>query len=148
MTDAEYRATRARISRYLKMWQRPMGLGQWTISVEFCREPPPDMQPNPPSWGALMDVEPKWQYMVARMRVNMPAALTTDDSELERTVIHELAHCVVAEMRPTKHTDDTRAHEERVVTILEKTFHSLHTDGWNAAKDDLKRKTKEKEKTP
>lgn len=58
-----------------------------------------------------------WRYSEAVVYFNLPALRDMSVEEIERTVVHELCHVLVNEMR-----SGDIDHEERVVTGLTKAF--------------------------
>jgi hypothetical protein len=124
VTDAEFKRTKRRIEKYLDRWRHILWITQWFITTEYYREPPPEM--NHGDSCSLMDIVPRWEYM----RVNMPQVALLPLDDLEKTVMHELLHCVVCEMRTNKLD---RAHEERVVSHLTKTLWAARLTGYQDA---------------
>lgn len=128
LNDREYNAQKKRIRSLTQKWIRPLGLGQWRIDIDYCRENEIALSNghDPESaFSALMDVQTQWEYMQASIRINMPFAAGLDDETLERAFVHELMHVMVCEMRvpdwagaPIEVMQSQRDHEERVVTTL------------------------------
>lgn len=145
MLDKEFRETKRRIEGLIERWRHILWLSHWQIDVTYCREAPADMD-GPGEQCAHMDILPRWEYMTAAIRVNMPQVSHLDMDDLERTVLHELLHCVVCEIRDGK--PKRSANEERVVSHLTKALWAARLTGWNDSKDDTRRKAKAKEKRP
>jgi hypothetical protein len=131
VTDKEYRRTKKRIEKTIERWRHILWLTQWQIDVTYFREPPPEM--NHGDACALMDITPRWEYLRAHIRVNMPQVALLDADSLEKAVMHELLHCVVCEMRVPDAEND-RSHEERVVSHLTKAMWAARLTGWQDAK--------------
>lgn len=66
---------------------------------------------------ALCDA--KWQYMDHELTFHLGRVRTMTAEEIEITVVHELCHILVNEMREP---DEDLKHEERVTTQLQKAF--------------------------
>jgi hypothetical protein len=145
VNDAEYRATKKRLAVLIEKWRITLYLGNWQIDTTYFRETPEDMCGSG-GYAPLMDVEPRWEYLKAIIRFNMPMLVSLSDDDLERSIVHELLHCAVCEMREmASHpadSDEARRHEERVVSQLTKAIISTEIRGWNDGKADLRKKQK------
>ena len=100
------------------IWQQLLGLEDWEINVRFysksgCKKATKD--------GVYAECRPMWEYKSAGVSFNY-RLLARRPHHIETTVIHELLHCIVNEMRDYALNPK---HEERVVTNLEKAFHSI-----------------------
>jgi len=137
LNDKKFRDTKRRVEGLIERWRRILWITQWKIDVTYFREPPADMD-GPGAQCAHMDIVPRWEYMTAAIRVNMPQVMHLDLDDLERTVMHELLHCVVCEMRHW--TPTRREHEERVVSHLTKAMWAARLTGWDDSKADLRKK--------
>lgn len=62
----------------------------------------------------------QWEYLQAKVAINVPEVARMNDDKLERVLVHELCHILVAEMRGDP--DVCSDHEERTVTQLAKAF--------------------------
>lgn len=121
MNDREYKAQSKRINAAVARWKRNLGLNNWEIDVQCCREG--EMLTNEDresasSFSPAADCEAHWQYQSAAIRFNTPLVATFDDDELNGAVVHELMHVMVCELRPARFTLSHLMHEERVVTML------------------------------
>lgn len=114
MTDAEYRKTKARVWKLAKRWQTALGLKWWHIEYDWLRESLGD--DGKPDWEVTAKVRVEWMYLKACITVCLPVMMDMSDTEIERTLVHEFMHVLVAEMRHP--CDDSDSHEERVVTTL------------------------------
>lgn len=152
MTDADYAALKADIKRHFDWWLNWLGLGHWEWEIEWHRTVMPD-SPNANGGDGMrtpMRINAVPDRLMLYIDVDMPviasalAGKQPDDEtteaarigrrerELERMVVHELSHALVAEMRPLAYAVDERSadpiverawkewifHEERVVAQM------------------------------
>lgn len=118
MKRKAYKRTRNRAKRHFEQWVYLLGLRWWDIEVRWY-DNRRDFRTasRAPSRNAAMCVYADWRYATATIYVNVEALARVDDRELEQSIVHELCHALVNEMRK-KGID----HEERVVTMLSKAF--------------------------
>ena len=112
---------KALIEKYFSLWTESMGLRWWNINLIYYREPDDilrlfksnnDVSKLVPAW-----VEAYWQYGVANIHINLPDFVGMTEGYIEETIVHELCHVLINEMR-----EDELHHEERVATTLQKAF--------------------------
>ena len=108
-TKQEYR-----VRKIMAKWIHKLGLDKWTIECH-CEDRP--LAQTDGHWSTTCDVEVHWPYSTALIRFYMPDVKNIDDDELERKAIHELIHCLVAELTEAPKADRYN-HEERVVSQL------------------------------
>lgn len=94
-------------------WTKLLGLELWDIAVELA----PDTGEADINLEAVAECMSHWQYERATIRFLQEYVDSVDDACLERTVIHELLHCVLAEMR-----EEGAKHEERTTVNLTRAF--------------------------
>lgn len=117
MNDAEFQAQQERIVRLFMKWRDRMWLTQWTLHFSFFREGIPCEPRDDSDKGEPRFVtDSKWEYLRAHIKADVGDIVGITDVELEASAVHELGHCVVAEMRHT--SDDYWKHEERVVCTI------------------------------
>ncbi len=114
MTARELGKTRTKIKRLLKEWIPLLELEKWTLNISYEAKVPAGEEAEE-GWDYYADAEPSWEYSTAIIRFFLEPLSGVTSKELEETVVHELVHCVVNEMR-----DKNIKHEERVVSILTK----------------------------
>jgi len=104
----------AAIKRCVKLWQKRLLLGHWTVEVEFSELD-----------GYAADCHAQPEYLQAKLRFDTGSDIDED------TVIHELLHCYthglahVAEQlagADDRWKEMVRIEEERLTTSLEKLF--------------------------
>lgn len=127
MNDAEYDKQKARIQRLINYWVKLLGLGWWRIDFAYKREGL-KLDDNIDDTGTeftAAKTHAHWQYLDALTEWNMPWVAGADDENLEKTVVHELVHLFINEMRewagdgaPPGGLKHAIRHEERVVTQL------------------------------
>ena len=110
---------RNKIKRYLNLWVKQLGLGMWRIDAYYYDNPLTVMKEFAAGENEIVyaEVTSDWRYMKAAIKFNMPALTGKTDEEIEASVVHELCHILVCEMRT-----DGVDHEERVVTGLQLAF--------------------------
>lgn len=153
MNDRDYKAQERRIRQFANFWAKALGLNQWALHFQLCREGEmqADHDNSPESaFAPLMDCETQWEYQQAHIRINAPMLATVDDAAAERCVVHELAHVLVSEMRVPDWagaTDEARHslrdHEERVVTMLANALLWTREAGYAEGKRDARKPKKE-----
>jgi hypothetical protein len=123
MNDEEFARQKARIEPLIARWVEPIGLGWWTLTFGYCRgEFEVDGESAP---QALACCTANWRYLHAYIEFNMSRVQNVDDDELERGFVHELMHVFLNETR--ENGKDWLDHEERVATMLSKSFVWLRT---------------------
>ena len=128
MTDADYEATRQRITALAVKWLGMLGLKWWNIDTVYDRAST-DFED-----GCVARVSCRWEYAHASMLWNMPLAFQQTDDELERIFVHECMHIFLHETRAGTNCEcpwDIR-HEERVATMLQKAFLWVHVAAFEA----------------
>ena len=91
-----------------------MGLGDWTISTEFVEELEGG---GDEEFLSAMRVFVYWEYKNAVIKISHKALKDRTKKEVERLIVHELAHCLVDEIK-----EGGIKHEERVATNLTNAF--------------------------
>lgn len=121
MKRKAFKRQRARCQRVIGEWLQPLGLLWWETTINYYDDPAefPGGAGSGDSHVAAR-VWAQWEYLQATVAINVPEVARMDDDRLERVLVHELCHILVAEMRadPDVCTD----HEERTVTQLAKAF--------------------------
>lgn len=121
MRKRERKRQEKRVRKLVRRWTEPMGLLWWKLDVIYyagydeCKQlfGKPDVTVE-----TVMRTYASWQYLEATLEVNLQRVATMGDVELEYTVVHELAHVLLVEMREAK--DPGGRHEDRVATTLAK----------------------------
>ena len=106
--------TKKLINKYLKWWIKYTGLGYQTVRVVFV-----DFWEGGMSCDAICDTN--WKYMESTLTFNITHMQGRSDTEIEETVVHELAYIFLNEMRADEETGAIE-HEERVASSLQKAF--------------------------
>jgi len=112
-----FKRHRRRIRRCFDEWGTKLGLRWWSVEIRYYDRPKHFRKASGASANAAMRVWADWRYMTATIAVNVPALAELSDDELERSIVHELVHILVNEMRED---DPDVKHEERTVTMLTK----------------------------
>lgn len=110
-------------------WIPMLGLAWWDLEIVYYDDPTEIVNRfrNDDNGIVTMFVSTNWIYAESRVSVNLPALTDMTPDKIERTVVHELCHILVNEMR-----EGELHHEERVVTGLTKAFmwtESMTKDG-------------------
>jgi len=126
VNDREARTERARIRRVIKQWHDRLGLGWWYVDYLYERDPAPSHDDGQTRITTRATATALWDQGSATITFFMTVIADLDDDQLEYTVVHEMCHIIVREMREDRLADETThpniAHEERVVTNLARAF--------------------------
>lgn len=116
LKDKEYNALRRKIDRWAVRWKEEL-LPGWEIIFHYEREPLQNIEGNllERSSGYTHFL---WEYRSASISFNLLLMAERTDRQNENTVIHELCHCLVAELVTGDKRPDGEAHMERVVTDI------------------------------
>lgn len=127
MKRKAFKRQRKRVTDLVTYWQPKLGLGWWSIDLDFYDDAGDFIKAEGDSQAAFR-VWARWQYLKATIAVNAPAVKSMSDRKLAYAVVHELCHLLVNEMREA---DPDGKHEERVVTVLSNVMIWLHDGGWD-----------------
>jgi hypothetical protein len=89
LDDARFKKEKARIGKFLTKWQGPMGLRAYKIQVYW------DRSYSAKGCAAETDMS-RWHYHDFEIRFYIPELMDEPDEVVERTVVHELVHCLLA----------------------------------------------------
>lgn len=105
------------IKQAFNKWVERLGLSWWEITVRYYDDPQEIVVrfKSDDDKLVLARTYADWRYGTGTIDVNLPAWGELSDSEIERTVVHELIHILLNEIR-----EGEMHHEERVVTSLTK----------------------------
>jgi hypothetical protein len=124
LSDKAVRRQKQRVRREVDRWRAPLGLNAWRIETVYYDSKLPKLRggksrrsEDDDNAVVLMRTSVWWEYQVIHIAVNLLAISRLDARGLEATVVHELAHGLVNEMRHYSCADGVY-HEERVVTML------------------------------
>lgn len=90
-------------------WRDILGLGQWRIAIDL-------------GWiheSIPCRISTEWAYLCAELSINIALFERMAPQIIEETLVHELTHVLLAEMR-TEDLEDL--HEERTATIICRLF--------------------------
>ena len=129
MTDKQFNITKRRVKSILEEWAtgrnpRMVPLKQWQIYPEYSR----GAGETDDGGEAAAQVVSSWHYKRAQIVFYLPALEPMADLEIEQSVVHELCHILVNEMREWGNYENETGkfaearHEERVVTDLAMAF--------------------------
>lgn len=98
-------------------WISCLGISWWDVDILYYDDPASIIQHFRRNDDLLIlaTCDANWMYGTATISVNLPAFAERTPEQIERTVVHELCHILVNEMR-----EGELHHEERVVTSLTK----------------------------
>ena len=106
--------TKKLINKYLKWWVKWTGLGFQRVNAKFV-----DYWEGGMSADAICDS--RWQYLESTLTFNLTNMQSQSDEQIEATVVHELMHIFLNEMRADEETGRIE-HEERVASMLQRAF--------------------------
>lgn len=109
----KHERTKKLLDRLVRKWVGKLWLAQWKVDVTFHWN---GLQPQEVHGRCECD----WRYCEAMLHFNIPALSAQSDEQVERTVVHELLHIHLNEMRETG-----LPHEERVCSQLTNVIHHL-----------------------
>lgn len=101
------------IRKYAKWWIRWTGLGYWTINLDYEDV----VRMDHGGYDTCAVCECDWKYQQATITFGLDKLRGMKKDTIERTVLHELMHIFLNEMRA-----DGIDHEERTATQLAKAF--------------------------
>lgn len=155
MNDKEYEELRNRIREIARAWLQVLGLGFWKIDLEYSRDGKGVCDPHSDlgnEWDCAASVLVKWQYLNANIIFNLPIMLEMSDNEIEDTIIHEICHVLVNEMREYSQVEISeerlhigRAHEERVVSSLTNAFKWVRSRARDEIREEIANATESEE---
>lgn len=117
MTRKDFKRQHKRIRKLFGTWIYPLGLSWWRIDIVYHRRRKGFFHDHNRQTFARVFAD--WRYMRAQIDVCVPVAQVLKNDELEKAVVHELAHILVREAGNPKGVTD---HEERVCTTLANAF--------------------------
>lgn len=98
---------KAHISRLAPKWQKRMNLLHWDIEHVFLDSFYGD--DGDEDFKVTAITESRWQYMQAKIKWYLPSAVRHGDKELEKVLVHELCHVLLA---PEQALIDTKTHHD------------------------------------
>lgn len=112
-------AIKDKLNQYIDKWLKSLGLLWWKITIVYLDDAKELVQQEfyRGDETVLARTYADWRYGTGTIYFNITALDGMEDTEIENTVVHELAHILVNEMR-----EGELHHEERVVTGLTKAF--------------------------
>jgi hypothetical protein len=111
MKSKAFKAQRKRVRHILDAWIEPLGLKWFRIDVLYYRKRRSFKK------YVIARTFCDWRYMTAQVRVNLSLTAKLNDDELERCLVHELAHLLLAEAEGIGKDPD---HLERAVETVTK----------------------------
>ena len=115
-----------KIETLTRHWQRLADLGWLTIKNVFSEDPSPD--PQDIAWTTT-----DWEYRRTEITWYLPRVAELELQELEETVVHELAHALVAPMEENlteKHRKVCEFAVESVARALLAVKHTPNSPEW------------------
>ena len=110
---------RKQIKKLFDKWTYLLGLRWWNVTINYIDDPQEIIRIFRVTDEDVCIAKSycDWRYATCNIYVNLPQLKQMDDQQVEMTIVHELCHALVNEMR-----EDGIDHEERVVTGLTKAF--------------------------
>lgn len=106
------------IREQLDKWVYCLGIGWWDLDVYYLDGKDAKKNFSSKDGNIILALTyADWRYGIASIYFNLPEVKKISSAELENTIVHELCHILVNEMREAELN-----HEERVVTGLTKAF--------------------------
>lgn len=82
------------IKKMAPKWQKRLGLDHWEIRHVFIDSFDDDQSSDDYKTTAI--TETRWQYLQAKIKWFLPSAARHSDLELEKVLVHELVHVLLA----------------------------------------------------
>lgn len=115
MNDKDYKLQKTRVKKIFDAWRKRMGMGWFHFEVEYYRVYDED---NRSTLGKAF--YSNWMYRQFEIHFYLPATQdTTDDSEIEDMIVHELVHCITAPLACNMSGTDTNDEYRR--NLIEQT---------------------------
>lgn len=153
VTDKEFNLVDRRVKAFTRKWHSS-GLGWWRLQFSVVRssEDMPttgNKEEADPLWQCVASTHVAWQYRDAKITVNADAAKEMKEERFESTLLHELGHVIVNELRsiakPDGLADNWLEHEEHVCTTIGQMLGWTYQSGLDAGKKEAKRKPTHRE---
>lgn len=109
-----FNQAKAIVRKYFKYWRNKLGLNHWDINIDYPEGKPAYAADG---WLDFGSCSADWSHQNALIVFYLDALKNETEASIERTVIHELLHIIVNEMR-----EKGIKHEERVVADLTNAF--------------------------
>ena len=140
MNDKAYNEHKARIQKLLTRWVTPMGLNWFKVDVTWDRSYAKDGS------AAITDMS-NWKYRDFGITFYMPTCADMNDEELEKLVVHELCHVLLAPISCNMEGTDDNDHYRRDIMelnteIVASAFLWVRHAGTDDQKAELKAKAK------
>ena len=115
---------RGQIKKLFEKWTYLLGLRWWNVTITYVDDPEEIIRTFRVTDDEICVAKSycDWRYATCNIYVNFPQLKQMDKKQIVMTIVHELCHALVNEMR-----ENGIDHEERVVTGLAKAF--LWTEG-------------------
>ena len=112
------------IKKLFNKWIYLLGLRWWNVTINYIDDPQEIIKIFRVTDDEICVAKTyaDWRYATCNVYINLPQLKQMENDQIEMTIVHELCHALVNEMRK-----DGIDHEERTVTALTKAF--LWTDG-------------------
>jgi hypothetical protein len=127
MDDTEYAVQVERVKTLFNKWIGPLGLATWDISLLVERTRCSREKSEKDSGYEFVinaDCAASWEYEKATITCYLPRIADLSDERLERTMIHEMLHCLLDELDcQNKDAAERRRHVEHVVSVFARLFH-------------------------
>lgn len=108
LDDARFKKEKARIGKFLTKWQGPMGLRAYKIQVIW------DRSYSRGGEAAFCDMS-RWHYHEFEITFFIPSLMDENDETVERTVVHELVHCLLAPISVNMRETDKNSEYRREI---------------------------------
>ena len=120
MNKKEKKQRIEQIKALFDKWIPRLGLKWFSIEIIHYSKRKHYMQATEKGPNSVMVASCSWEYMRATIYVCIPNTEGMSDRKLEWTVVHELMHVFLNEMRGANKNVDAEflAHEERVASML------------------------------
>ena len=112
MNDKAFEVQRKRVAKYVVKWRKILGLGEWNVTTHYKMG---DGKQHDTGYVTMLNITVEWMYKSCCINAYVEELATQTDDWIERAVVHEFCHALIAEMHNWHKDPD---HEESVVTNL------------------------------
>lgn len=132
MDDAAFEAQRARVMAVVLRW-KPIIAPGWFIDCEWSR--------GPYAIGGVAEyadasITAAWDYMEATVKFDLARVAVMPDDELDRLVIHEMAHILTAPLVEASSRAVLQSRKEHATTMAQHAIYAAYVAGREAGPDD------------
>jgi hypothetical protein len=120
--DRDYDALKSKLKAMSHKWADRMGLGWYRLNFEWVRDYNEEVRDR------AGQCHSSWQYREATITFYLAKLIGFEDSVIEETVVHELAHCLASPLEDLS-SDMAAQQTEYCTTLIAKAVKWAYDDG-------------------